>query len=171
MFIKTKERAGRAHFFLCIVERGGSGDSCKTVEYSVCLGDTLRLSSVQWLEIFRASPGFRSVPVKDILEVLEKYVRSHGLSSHLLSGLREAAREPRRESRRNAGSERRSQQDEHAAALRALGLEPGASDAEIESAFRKAARRHHPDIGGDSARFRALVDARSLLLGRRAWAE
>ena len=166
MFIKTKERAGRTQYYLCIAERGGNNSNWKTVEYSVYLGERLNLSSREWVDILRASPEFRSVPIEDVLRLFEKYVTDHKLASDLLSGLRDAARKPRRRSQKGARSERQSHQDEFAAAWRALGLEPGASDAQIESAFRKAARRHHPDVGGDPARFRALVDARNALLGR-----
>lgn len=168
MFVKTEERAGRTQYFLCIAEQGGSGESWKIMDHSLCLGETLDLSSREWFEILRASSEFRHVPIKDILEAFETYVASRRLPPRTLSGLRKAARESRRESRSGTHSERRSQQDEYVTALWALGLKPGVSPAEIESAFRKAARRHHPDVGGDSARFRALVDARSLLLGRLA---
>jgi hypothetical protein len=34
----------------------------------------------------------------------------------------------------------------------------------VEAAFRSAAKQHHPDAGGDPARFRRLVDARDTLL-------
>ncbi|HUZ47073.1 MAG TPA: DnaJ domain-containing protein [Terriglobia bacterium] len=166
MFIKTKECAGRTQFFLCIAERGGNNGSWKTIEYSVCLGESLNLSSGDWVDILKASPEFRSVPIEDVLHLFEKYVKDHKLASDLLSGLREAARKPRRGFRNGARSEQGPHQDVYASAWRALGLEPGASDAQIESAFRKAARRHHPDVGGDPARFRALVDARNLLLAR-----
>jgi DnaJ-like protein len=166
MFVKTKERGGCTCFYLCIAEGGGdSGRGWKDVEYSVCLGETLNLSGTRWVEILRGSPDFRSVALERVLEVVEEYARKHGLHSELLAGLREVVREPSRHARRSGLSERRSQQDEYANALRALGLEPGASDVEIESAFRRAARRHHPDVGGESERFRKLVDARNLLLG------
>ena len=166
MFVKTKERGGRTYFYLCIAEGGGNGGrSWKAVEYSVGLGETLNLTSTRWVEILRGSPDFRSVALENVLEVVEEYARKHGLHSEILAGLREAVREPGRQSHRSGLSERRSQQDEYASALRALGLNPGASNDEIESAFRRAARRHHPDVGGESARFRALVDARNLLLG------
>jgi DnaJ domain len=168
MFVKTKERAGRTHFFLCIPERGGnSGNSWKTVEYSVSLGETLELSSTQWEETLRKSPDFSSVPLESVLDVVEQYVAEHRLASEILDGLREAVREPRGRSRRSSRSERRSQEDEYTKALRLLGLAPGSSDDQIESAFRKAARRHHPDMGGDPAKFRQLVDARNLLSTRR----
>lgn len=167
MFVKTKERAGRTQFFLCIPERGGnSGNSWKTVEYSVHLGETLELSSTQWEEILRKSPDFRSVPLENVLDAVEKYVAEHGLASKILDGLRETVREPRGKSQGRSRSDRRSQEDEYTKALRLLGLAPGSSDDQVESAFRKAARRHHPDVGGDPAKFRQLVDARNLLSTR-----
>lgn len=169
MFVKTKERAGRTTYFLCIAEQGGSGGrSWKPVEYSVRLGERLDLDSAQWVKMLRASPIFRSVPLEDVLEVLEQYIAGHGLSPEILAGLREAVHETKRKSRKRASGERRSEEDTRVAALRQLGLPPGSSDGEIEKAFRKAARRHHPDVGGDAAKFRAIVNARNLLLGRDA---
>lgn len=165
MFVKTKERSGRTTFFLCIAESGGS--SWKSVEYSVCLGHTLNLRSTQWVKILASSAEFRSVSLRDVLGVLEKYVADRGLPPEFLNGLREAVHTSKRQkSRRNTSSDRRGQENERVTALRLLGLPPGSSNNEIESAFRKAARRHHPDVGGDPARFRAIVDARNLLLGR-----
>ena len=61
MFVKTKERAGRTHFFLCIPERGGnSGNNWKTVEYSVSLGETLDLNSTQ--QTVTHSAAMRDLP-------------------------------------------------------------------------------------------------------------
>lgn len=51
-----------------------------------------------------------------------------------------------------------------AAAL--LGVSPGASEAELKAAFRAQALRHHPDHGGDSARFMAIKRAYDALLAR-----
>ena len=175
MFVKTKVFDGRTTYFLCIAEGGGSG--WKTVEYSVRLGETLDLGSAQWLKILRSSPDFRSVSLREVLEVLERYTADRGFPPETLAGLREAVRAGRQKKTRRsaatssatfgpASSDRRGQQDECVAALGVLGLSPGSSDDQVESAFRKAARRHHPDVGGDPARFRAIVDARNLLLGR-----
>lgn len=41
----------------------------------------------------------------------------------------------------------------------ALGLAPTASEAEVKAAYRSAARRLHPDAGGDEAAFRELAGA------------
>jgi hypothetical protein len=168
MFVKTKERAGRVSFFLCIAEGGGS--AWKSVEYSVCLGETLDLSAEQWVKILRSSSDFRSASLQDVLDVLERYLEDRGMRTEALAGLREAVRGAKqRKSRRNANRDAPSphaQDDERGKALRVLGVPPGSSNDQIESAFRKAARRHHPDVGGDPAKFRALLDARNLLLGR-----
>lgn len=40
-----------------------------------------------------------------------------------------------------------------------LGLHPTASPEQVKAAFRSAARRMHPDAGGDEADFRTLADA------------
>ena len=40
-----------------------------------------------------------------------------------------------------------------------LGVRPGATRREVTEAFRQFALRHHPDRGGDPARFQAGVDA------------
>lgn len=45
-----------------------------------------------------------------------------------------------------------------------LGLPPGHSDADVEAAFRRGARQHHPDRGGNPNAFRLLVEARRVLL-------
>ena len=44
-----------------------------------------------------------------------------------------------------------------------LGIGPGANRADIEIAFRSAAKRAHPDAGGTSDSFRQLCEARTLL--------
>jgi DnaJ domain len=166
VFVKAKQDGGRTLFFLCIAERGGTDEiDGKTVEYSVCLGHTLSLNAGEWGEILRNSSTFRSVALSEVLNAAEKYAAVHGLHPETLMGLREAARGGKRAAAAGA-SERRFPEDERMRALHVLGLLPGAAAAEIESAFRKAARRHHPDTGGDPATFRAILNARNFLLGR-----
>ncbi len=46
-----------------------------------------------------------------------------------------------------------------------LGIAPGASEQEVRAAFRRFARYHHPDRGGDARSFRAGVEAYQRLLG------
>ena len=46
-----------------------------------------------------------------------------------------------------------------------LGVRPGASPREVRAAFRRFAAEHHPDRGGDTARFQAGVDAYHSLCG------
>lgn len=40
-----------------------------------------------------------------------------------------------------------------------LGVRPGAPRGDVAAAFRRYALRHHPDHGGDRARFQAGLDA------------
>lgn len=40
-----------------------------------------------------------------------------------------------------------------------LGVSPDDDPQEIKAAFRRYALRHHPDVGGDPARFQAGVEA------------
>jgi curved DNA-binding protein CbpA len=44
-----------------------------------------------------------------------------------------------------------------------LGVAPATSLDALKSAFRARAKTAHPDAGGDPARFKALVEARTLL--------
>lgn len=50
-------------------------------------------------------------------------------------------------------------------ALRLLGLEPGASQSMIKRAYRRLAKAHHPDLGGDVEAFHRLDAAYRLLMG------
>jgi curved DNA-binding protein CbpA len=50
------------------------------------------------------------------------------------------------------------------AALRLLGLQDPVEQSEVVSAYRRLARQHHPDLGGDPDVFRSLTLARDLLL-------
>ena len=48
-----------------------------------------------------------------------------------------------------------------------LGVSPTAGRTEVTEAFRRFALRHHPDRGGDPARFQAGVEAYRRLTGSR----
>jgi hypothetical protein len=50
-------------------------------------------------------------------------------------------------------------------ALRLLGLEPDASQLMIKRAYRRLAKAHHPDLGGDATAFHRLDAAYRLLMG------
>lgn len=50
-------------------------------------------------------------------------------------------------------------------ALALLGLEPGATPQAIKRAYRRLAKTHHPDLGGDPQAFHRLDAAYRLLLG------
>ena len=55
--------------------------------------------------------------------------------------------------------------DPRLAALQLLGLEPGASLQAIKRAYRRLAKAHHPDLGGDVEAFHRLDAAYRLLIG------
>jgi len=55
--------------------------------------------------------------------------------------------------------------DPHGDALGLLGLEPGASQLMIKRAYRRLAKAHHPDLGGDAKAFHRLDAAYRLLIG------
>ena len=44
-----------------------------------------------------------------------------------------------------------------------LGINPNASDAEVKKAYRKLAMQHHPDKGGDQAKFKEITAAYEIL--------
>jgi hypothetical protein len=54
-----------------------------------------------------------------------------------------------------------------ASAWSLLGLEPGARAADVKRAFQKKALETHPDQGGESAQFRAVLRAYERLTGKR----
>ncbi len=49
-----------------------------------------------------------------------------------------------------------------------LGVALGAGEEEVRAAFRRFARHHHPDRGGDAQKFRAGLEAYQRLLGQAA---
>ena len=67
--------------------------------------------------------------------------------------------------RDRAGRSSRSAADPHSQALQVLGLEAGASLPAIKRAYRRLAKAHHPDLGGDVQAFHRLDAAYRLLVG------
>ena len=52
----------------------------------------------------------------------------------------------------------------HSQALEVLDIQSGASPRKLKSAYRKAARKHHPDKGGDKENFVIVKNAYDLLV-------
>jgi len=52
-------------------------------------------------------------------------------------------------------------------ALRILGLHPDATQDEIKQAFRKLAKQHHPDVGGDKEHFKKINEAYNVLVNKK----
>lgn len=44
-----------------------------------------------------------------------------------------------------------------------LGIKKEASEAEVKKAYKKLAKSHHPDVGGDEAKFKEVVEAYEIL--------
>jgi hypothetical protein len=144
MFVKTKKRRGRPkpYFYLMRSKRDGK----KVLKAELYLGPTLSLPAERWLELIEKSNAgdFPRLTVRNFLIVLEPYVRQHSLPENTLAGLKEAVRLT----------------VTHAPAYQVLGLRPGASPRDVQQSFRRLSRQHHPDFGGDPAKFRQLVRAR-----------
>jgi hypothetical protein len=51
---------------------------------------------------------------------------------------------------------------------RVLEVAPTASEVEIESAYRRLVKAHHPDVGGDAERFHQITEAYRQAKGRTA---
>ena len=65
--------------------------------------------------------------------------------------------------RRAAPAPRTEGEFTRADALAELGLAEGASDAEVQSAYRKLIKRHHPDHGGSHAKAARINQAKNVL--------
>ncbi len=55
-------------------------------------------------------------------------------------------------------------QKQHAAEFAVLGVEPGATKRDVKNAYRRKARKLHPDVGGDAEAFKQLYAAYRALL-------
>ena len=49
-----------------------------------------------------------------------------------------------------------------------LGVSPGATDADVQRAWRRVSKRVHPDVGGSPEEFRAALEAYHFLRSRGA---
>ena len=83
-----------------------------------------------------------------------------GLWPRVMRGLRELRGERVPESEARAGG------TDVDMCYRLFGLSSSASWDEVERAYRKKAKLHHPDLGGDEDTMRALNEAYSILKGR-----
>jgi hypothetical protein len=90
---------------------------------------------------------------------------NHSESQHSQRQHSQSQHSQRQHSQSQRASQAGSTSDPRRAALRLLGLEPGASTAAIKRAYRHLAKAHHPDVGGDVAAFHRLDAAYRLLIG------
>lgn len=79
-----------------------------------------------------------------------------GLWPHVIRGIKELRGEHVEEPRTSAPPSRGSELD---LCFKMLGVSPTAPWEEIERAYHKKAKLHHPDLGGDEDTMRALNDA------------
>jgi hypothetical protein len=98
--------------------------------------------------------------------VLEAYLdRAHGTAWRRAAGLEDEEEDSAAGSGRQGGWEESGPMS-RAEALRILGLEEGADEAEIRAAHRRLMRQHHPDSGGSNYLAAKINAAKERLLGR-----
>jgi hypothetical protein len=121
----------------------------------------------------RASEWLSEEPlrvVEELLRLQEQQRRSGQSDQQRRSQPGDQQRDRQRQSQQRRGTRTANTSDgpgsPHQAALRLLGLEQGASLEAIKRAYRRLAKAHHPDLGGDAAAFQAVEAAYRLLLGR-----
>lgn len=110
----------------------------------------------------RAPEWLNDAPLQVVEELLRREVRLGQRRHQRRGGTR-----TENHSRAHHDSEAEAQAkapDPRTVALRQLGLEPGASVAMIKRAYRRLAKAHHPDLGGDAEAFHRLEAAYRLLL-------
>lgn len=111
-----------------------------------------------------ASEWLSDEPRRVVQELVRRLERlesrgADGAQARNSGGYRASAGEP------GQARQARRSRDPHQAALQQLGLEAGASREAIKRAYRRLAKQHHPDLGGDGEAFRALEAAYRLLMG------
>ncbi|MEB3266877.1 MAG: DnaJ domain-containing protein [Cyanobacteriota bacterium] len=101
----------------------------------------------------RAIEWLNEAPLRVVEELLQRVERLEG-GRQRRQGTRTA----------NHSTTAAGRPDPRLQALNLLGLEPGAPTAAIKAAYRRLAKRHHPDLGGDHAAFQQLEAAYRLLI-------
>jgi hypothetical protein len=156
VFIKSKKHSGRYYYRLNHSKREGP----RMLQFSIYIGATLAISAQQWIDKLAAARGFHP-RVRDVLPLVEAYVRKHSLPWSVMAGIQEAMRiesEQALPALRSLGT---------TPAHRVLGIRAGASIAQIKTAYRRLSKIHHPDmLGGDADRFRKLTEAYEALVPR-----
>jgi hypothetical protein len=89
---------------------------------------------------------------------------NHSATGGSTSGSRGGSRGGATDDSTDSTPKRKAPPDPRREALRLLGLEADASREAIKSAYRRLAKQHHPDLGGDGEAFRGLEAAYRLLL-------
>jgi hypothetical protein len=148
LYVKTKKPYHRSYFYLVRSRRSGK----KVTQSVVYVGRNLSLSSADWFALLARAvkfetDGFPPLSIRDVFLTVEKFMLKNDFPSSTMTGLKDAMKAA----------------VHGAPAYRILGLRPGATVHEIRTAFRTLSRTHHPDVGGDSAKFQALVKARDEL--------
>lgn len=110
----------------------------------------------------RAPEWLSEAPLQVVEELLRREERHHQRHHQRRSGTRT---ENHSHTNHQSHSKREAAADPRADALRLLGLEPGASQPMIKRAYRRLAKAHHPDLGGDAKAFHRLDAAYRLLIG------
>ena len=110
----------------------------------------------------RAPEWLSEAPLQVVEELLRREERLGQRHHQRRSGTRT---ENHSKSTNHAHAKREAAADPRADALRLLGLEPGASQQMIKRAYRRLAKAHHPDLGGDAKAFHRLDAAYRLLIG------
>ncbi len=147
MFVKIKKRGQKTYYELAHSVRNGA----RVVQHSVYLGANLNKTGREWLDVLAATPGF-TISIRQVFPVVESFIRQHNLPADMIHGLKDAAR-LQFQLRKPSGA--------HAV----LGLQAGATIAQVRAAFRRLSLIHHPDQGGDPEAFKRLLAARDSLLG------
>jgi hypothetical protein len=190
MFVRRKQDWRQEYFYLVTALRDGG----RVRQRSVYLGKTLNLSAEQWAEVLdklkERIDFFYQTPTEATRQAVRAYCKKQGLPLKTAEAVRDGARLNRKldaeekkrrlegyAARDHAREEERARQRRREREARIAGhynsvnrsatvldVSPAASEAEVQAAFRKQALAHHPDHGGDPAKFRAVVEARDAML-------